>query len=874
MVRTASTLIGLGLALAAVSFSPVASADVRTDGSLTGAVQAVTGDATATYAITDAYGMRTGSNLFFSFGTFDVGTGEIAEFRADNATTANIIGRITSANGASVFGTLRSTATGVPLWLISPNGWTFGAGAQIDVPAALHLSTADELAFADGVVFSAEDSSVSVLSVDPPVSFGFLNDATGSVNMSNVTIAAGTDRLAVSAGDISIDGMQVGNAVFPAGSRLDTTSVAPGAVVDAVTYATESPGGNVRLADSGIQLSGGGALVRIRGGNIDVQSSSLRTTALDNTPSEVVIHGSNVLIDESSEIRSLVRTSAAGAQGADIRISATGTLTYNGALQAAARAVPSNAGDVTLAGAVIDLSGADFDFSRAAPGRSGALNVIAAEEIRISAASFRNVTSFGDGQLLRFEAPDIRVDNAFFQADAQDTLTGPGLLFIGARITLDNGTTVTADVERGQGAGITLQASDRLVISNGSLVTTESFDAAVGAPVNITGGNVEVINGGRVTSDVVLDGGGGTLTLRVDELLLRGNGNETGLFARSGAFSFDPDALAGFVTLPNFALGDGGNIDIIADSIRIEDAGISTDAFGRGNAGSISITTGELYIAGASTRAAITSGSTATFDAYGPDTLGGGGDIILQTESLQLLGDARIASSTDSNIASGGDISVNAGTLQASGNRALAGAAIAALDAGNPAQNGFTGVVSDATGAARGGAITLSAQNLFLDGAIVSASATSSGGGGDVRIGSADVPLASVLTTDGSAVLARAQLGNGGNIFIFADQLVSDVRTVVSADSTAGNAGTVQVQAPELDVAASITELDVPLLDAFQLLEGVCSVSELSNASTLVVVPPQTLPPDPSDYLPADNPSVTGRDNVPNGPACRAGTQR
>ncbi len=858
------------LFLIAGVFSAAVSADVRTDGSLTGTVQAVTGDASATYAITDAYGVRTGGNLFFSFGEFDVGTGEIAEFRADSTITSNIIGRITDTNGASVFGTLRSTATGVPLWLISPNGWTFGAGARIDVPAALHLSTADTLAFADGEVFSASAAGVSVLSVDPPVSFGFLGDSAGTLSVRDTTLSAATDRVALSAGDISIDGMQAGNAVFPAASRLAATSVAPGARLDAASYVADSAGGSVRLTNSNIQLTGsGGPFVSIRGGSIEVLGTSVRTTSLDGTPGEVSIRGTDVLIDENSEIRSLVRSSAAGARGADIHISATGTLTYNGALQAAARAVPSSAGDVSLSGDIIELNGADFDFSRAAPGTSGALAVIATREIRVADASFRNVTSFGTGQLMRFQAPDIRIDNAFFQADTQDTAVGPGLAFSGERISLDNGTVVTADVERGQGTGITLQASDRLVISNDSLVTTESFDAAVGAPVMVTGGTVEIIDGGRITSDVVLDGGGGTLTLRVDELLLRGNGDDTGLFARSGAFSFDPDALADFVTLPNFALGDGGNIDIVANSIRVEDARISTDAFGRGSAGSISITTAGLQVVGTTSASAISSGSTSTFDAYGPDALGGGGNISIRSDTLQLQGDARIASSTDSNVAPGGDILIDTVLLQANGSRALASAAISALDAGNPAQNGFTGIVSNSTGDARGGAINLAAQNLRLDGAIVTASATSGGGGGDIRIGDTGSPVSSILTTDGSGVLARAQLGNGGNIFVFTDQLISDVRTVISADSTAGNEGTVQVEAPELDVAASITDLDVPLLDAFRLLEGICSVSDLSNVSTLVVAHQETLPADPTDYLPAPERPTDNRQTAPGAPACR-----
>ena len=76
-----------------------------------------------------------------------------------------MIGRVTGGERLQ-----RSTARwprairGADLWLLNPAGILFGPNARLDVPGSFHASTADELRFADGAVFSALDPQGSVLS--------------------------------------------------------------------------------------------------------------------------------------------------------------------------------------------------------------------------------------------------------------------------------------------------------------------------------------------------------------------------------------------------------------------------------------------------------------------------------------------------------------------------------------------------------------------------------------------------------------------------------------------------------------------------------------------------------------------------------------
>ena len=118
-------------------------------------------------------GRRAGDNLFHSFSRFNLANRERATFSGPGS-IRHVIGRVTGGEASSIDGTLASTIPSADLWLLNPSGILFGPNARLEVQGSFHASTADELRFADGAVFSALDPSGSVLSVAEPQAFGFL----------------------------------------------------------------------------------------------------------------------------------------------------------------------------------------------------------------------------------------------------------------------------------------------------------------------------------------------------------------------------------------------------------------------------------------------------------------------------------------------------------------------------------------------------------------------------------------------------------------------------------------------------------------------------------------------------------------------------
>jgi filamentous hemagglutinin family protein len=123
----------------------VASSGISTDGTIGPAANLSGPD----YQITHELGSLSGKNLFHSFDTFSIANGESATFTGPDE-IANVISRVTGGAVSSIDGLLRSEVGTADFYFINPAGVVFGENAQVDVPAAFHVSTADELRFEDG----------------------------------------------------------------------------------------------------------------------------------------------------------------------------------------------------------------------------------------------------------------------------------------------------------------------------------------------------------------------------------------------------------------------------------------------------------------------------------------------------------------------------------------------------------------------------------------------------------------------------------------------------------------------------------------------------------------------------------------------------
>ncbi|MEM9772352.1 MAG: filamentous hemagglutinin N-terminal domain-containing protein, partial [Cyanobacteria bacterium P01_D01_bin.73] len=96
-------------------------------------------------------GTATGQNLFHSFERFSVPTDQTVRF-VPSGDIARIIARVTGGDGSFIDGTLASSG-GAALFLINPNGISFGPNAQLQLGGSFIASTAESMVFADGAEF-------------------------------------------------------------------------------------------------------------------------------------------------------------------------------------------------------------------------------------------------------------------------------------------------------------------------------------------------------------------------------------------------------------------------------------------------------------------------------------------------------------------------------------------------------------------------------------------------------------------------------------------------------------------------------------------------------------------------------------------------
>ncbi|MGH6801880.1 MAG: filamentous hemagglutinin N-terminal domain-containing protein, partial [Methyloceanibacter sp.] len=107
------------------AWSGSAASEVTLDGSLGGARGPLPGP---DFEIGADLGRQVGSNLFHSFGAFNLDASESATFSGPN-TINNVLGRVTGGSGSSIDGLLRSTIPNANLFLLNPAGIVFGPSA-------------------------------------------------------------------------------------------------------------------------------------------------------------------------------------------------------------------------------------------------------------------------------------------------------------------------------------------------------------------------------------------------------------------------------------------------------------------------------------------------------------------------------------------------------------------------------------------------------------------------------------------------------------------------------------------------------------------------------------------------------------------------
>lgn len=223
----------LALTLLVLPLTATTQAEITVDGSLGSFRGSLAGPA---FQIDANLGRQVGSNLFHSFGAFNINHPESATFTANGSSgpIANVLGRSRATAPRPIDGVLRSTIPNANLFLINPHGVAFGPHAQLDVPGSFHVSTADYLRLKDGARFDAQPSAHdALLTTAPPAAFGFLSDKPAGISVrgSAIELKEG-NTLSLVGGDFDYAGTDLDSEGQPTsflhapGGRINLASVA------------------------------------------------------------------------------------------------------------------------------------------------------------------------------------------------------------------------------------------------------------------------------------------------------------------------------------------------------------------------------------------------------------------------------------------------------------------------------------------------------------------------------------------------------------------------------------------------------------------------------------------------------------------------
>jgi len=450
-------------------------------------------------------------------------------------------------------------------------------------------------------------------------------------------------------------------------------------------------------------------------------------------------------------------------------------------------------------------------------------------------------------------------------------------------------------------SAIGLDGGGAITVTAGSLVTDfTSFDTETalsdGGNITVNANVVELTNGSTLVSSTFGDAPAGSISVTAtDHVSLLGNfGGErpSGIFSNSfGGLGSAGDSGAITVTTPSLQMTGGARINSV------------TQTAGRGGdvtinvTGSISISgelptgdpeplfgLGSIHPSGIFTQTVGSDFCTAT--------CGDAGRVSISTGSLTMGAGARIDSGT-SNTGRGGDVTVNASdTISISGS----------LSDGTPSGI-FSRTIGTTPGSGTGGTIELQAPQIGLsNGAAISAQSTGTGPAGNILVkasdslvmqsgsittesaqsggGSIEVQAGRLVQLTGSSIttsvhggagdagnitidpqfvilqnsqiLAQAFGGNGGNISIVAGVFFADPTSTISASSTLGVSGTVDIQAPVTSLSGTLAPLPAEIVQAAGLLQARCAARLAGGTSgSFVVAGREGLPLEPGGFLPS-----------------------
>lgn len=847
MGRSVVSLLALAWAQAAVAQSTNIIPDAAPGLSLGTTV----GHSGNTYTIDG--GTTSGTNLFHSFSDFDLGAGDIAQWvysGGDPAGIDNVVNRVTGGSPSSIMGIIDSTAIpNADFYFINPAGIVFsGQDAQVNVPAAAHFSTASELRFANGQVFSVATPSGSTLSVAAPQSFGFLGNEgdillTSIENLDDPAFIANAGALSLSAANIIFDNAYVG------ASEQSVTAVGSVALDVGLDGTTSEPTqGRIEMTNSWLQTWAADCLETCLGaeGFISLNAGELAlnftgivadfdSTSDEGGTSYVRLVGNN----QVDLIDSIILADGYGtASAGDVSITSFGDVNIIGTLIQAYTQGSGDAGTIDVSGANVLLSGGTIGSESYGSGRSGSVVISADDSLVLENGSWVFTTAFDSGAAgsVSLSAANISLTDSLVSSESYGsgdagvvTVDAAGDLFmdwstISSASYLDSkagSVTVTADslymdvsqitsnaYGDGDAGSLHLDIAGE-VYARVSDITSDTYGLGNAGDVVLEAGSAILDDITYLSSEALGPGNGGQVLVLIDGTL---EINDFSYISTSAARTFDPIASS----------GKAGDVTIVADTLLIDGGSIYSEGWGGAESGSLNITVGTLnmlggYISTDSFESGnagdihLTAGSAdiefgwISSDSFGE---GDGGNVRVEVDGpLTLFSLARISSDAYGS-GDAGDVTISADSLSLEWYSQISSDSYGEGNGGRTTVNvdgaltmiDSSFISSDAYDLGNAGGVSVSAQSLSVAAdSYVSSDARGEGDAGSVEI------LAEAIEVASGGIISSSTYGagNAGGVFLAGGTLSMDGGMILSDAFDAGDAGGIAIEVAQLSMLDS-----------------------------------------------------------------------
>lgn len=437
-------------------------------------------------------GKLRGSNLFHSFRDFSPAQLDLIFRFQGNHDTLNIINRVTGGSSSFIDGGISAAgnANVVNVFLLNPNGITFGQNASLNITGSFLATTADSLVFEDDSVFSVTQEE-PVITIERPVAIEWNGNFLGRIVLDGSQLdSAPGQTIALVGGNVEIDGGSNRFGLFAPGGHIEIGSVVNGRV-------------DLETAENGWRFNYSNAEEL---GTIEISEASLATTDLDGfSPSgNIDLHGEEIAISDSD----IFSSGDFGSSGGDINIEARSSFILSRTQLDSGTFDSGTGGNVKIEAQEFTLR--DFSLVSAASqggGEAGEIIISVTDNLVIdnSIVGVQNLEAGGNAGSISIEAGNLRLTNNSAITSASRSGDFGNIFINTAQLRLDNSEISALAVQDSNGGNIIIDAELILLLDSS---ITASADRGDGGNIRITTSDIFTDPDSQIvaTSETGIDG--------------------------------------------------------------------------------------------------------------------------------------------------------------------------------------------------------------------------------------------------------------------------------------------------------------------------------------------------------------------------------